>query len=134
MKFIKYNKNPKNRKTSDCVIRAIATATNNSWEYVYSKLAEQGIKKGLMINDSKNWIKYLEELGYKKQAMPRRKDRTRYTLEEFATELAEENKTYIVKIAGHLTVIKNKDLIDTWNCSYKSVGNYWVIGDKKYDN
>ncbi len=126
MKFIKYNKNPKNKKTNDCVIRAIATATNSSWEYVYTKLAEQGIKYGLMLNDPKNWRKYLESLGYKKQKMPRRYDRTRYTLEEFATELAEENKTYIVKVAGHLTVIKDKNLIDTWDCSYKSVGNYWT--------
>ena len=115
----------KKKKTGDCVIRAIATATNSSWEYVYSKLSELGIEQGLMINDSKNWQKYLENLGYIKQKMPRRSDRTRYTLEEFATELAEENKIYLVKLAGHLTVIKNKKLIDTWNCSYKSVGNYW---------
>lgn len=134
MEFIKYNNNPKNKKTGDCVIRAIATATNSSWEYVYSKLSELGIEQGLMINDSKNWQKYLENLGYIKQKMPRRSDRTRYTLEEFATELAEENKIYLVKLAGHLTVIKNKKLIDTWNCSYKSVGNYWVAGGTKNDN
>ena len=134
MEFIKYNKNPKKKKTNDCVIRAIATATNSSWEYIYSKLAEQGLKNGLMINDRRNWIKYLKNLGYEKQAMPRKKDRTRYTLEEFATEIAEEDKIYIVKLAKHLTVIKNKNLIDTWNCSYKCVGNYWVIGEKIYDN
>ena len=110
MEFIKYNKNPKNKKTNDCVIRAIATATNSSWEYIYSKLAEQGLKNGLMINDRRNWIKYLKNLGYEKQAMPRKEDRTRYTLEEFATEIAEEDKIYIVKLARHLTVIKNKNL------------------------
>ena len=134
MEFIKYNKNPKNKKTNDCVIRAIATATNSSWEYIYSQLAEQGLKNGLMINDRRNWIKYLKNLGYEKQAMPRKEDRTRYTLEEFATEIAEEDKIYIVKLAKHITVIKNKNLIDTWNCSYKCVGNYWVIGEKIYDN
>ncbi len=127
MEFIKYNNNPKNKKTGDCVIRAIATATNSSWEYVYIKLAELGIRKGLIINDPNNWQKYLEILGYEKQKMPRRSDRTRYTLEEFATEIAEENKIYLVRLAGHLTVIKNKNLIDTWNCSYKSVGNYWIV-------
>ena len=127
MEFIKYNNNPKNKKTGDCVIRAIATATNSSWEYVYIKLAELGIRKGLIINDPNNWQKYLEILGYEKQKMPRRSDRTRYTLEEFATEIAEENKIYLVRLAGHLTVIKNKNLIDTWNFSYKSVGNYWIV-------
>lgn len=131
MNFIKWNNNPKKKKTSDCVIRAIALATNSSWEYVYSKLAEQGIKQGLMINDGKNWQKYLEDLGYIKQKMPRRNDRTRYTLEEFCVELAEEDTTYIIKLAGHLTVVKNKKVYDTWNCTYKSVGNYW---SKQNDN
>ena len=134
MKFIEFNNNPKKRKTGDCVVRAIATATNSSWEYVYKELAEAGIKKGLMINSDENWKKYLEDLGFKKQKMPRRDDRTRYTLEEFCTEIAEEEKIYIIKLAGHLTVVKNKNLYDTWNCSYKSVGNYWIIEGAKNDN
>lgn len=134
MKFIEFNNNPKKRKTGDCVVRAIATATNSSWEFVYKELAESGIKKGLMINSDENWKKYLETLGFKKQKMPRRDDRTRYTLEEFCTEIAEEEKIYIIKLAGHLTVVKNKNLYDTWNCSYKSVGNYWIIEGAKNDN
>lgn len=128
MEFIKYNKNPKNKKTNDCVIRAIATATNREWENVYKELAEQGIKKGLMINDRNNWKAYLKSIGYEQQKMPRKEDRTRYTLEKFCDELAEENKIYIIKLAGHLTCVKDKKLYDTWNCSNKCVGNYWIIG------
>lgn len=134
MEFIKYNNNPKKKKTGDCVVRAIATATNSSWEYTYSKLAEFGIKQGYMISDDRNWQKYLESLGWIKQKMPRRTDNTRYTLEEFVTELAKENQIYVIRLAGHLTVIKDKKLIDTWNCSYKSVGNYWIIGGTINDN
>ena len=131
MKFIQFNINPKNKRTKDCVIRAIATATNKTWESVYRELAELGIKKGLMINDRNNWKAYLKNLGYEKQNMPRREDRTRYTLEEFCDELAKPNVIYIVKVANHITVVKNKDLYDTWNCSRKSVGNYWIIEDNK---
>ena len=129
MKFIEFNINPKNKKTGDCVIRAIATATNSSWEYIYRELAELGIKKGLMINDSKNWKAYLKKLGYEQQKMPRRDDKTRYTLEEFCDELAEDNQIYIIKVARHLTVVKDKNLYDSWNCSHKSVGNYWIKGN-----
>ena len=35
MKFIKFNNNPKNNITKDCVIRAISFATNKSWEDIY---------------------------------------------------------------------------------------------------
>jgi len=131
MKFIQFNINPKNKITKDCVIRAIATATNKTWESVYRELTELGIKKGLILNDRNNWKAYLKNLGYEKQNMPRREDRTRYTLEEFCDELAEDNQIYIIKVANHLTVVKDKNLYDTWNCSRKSVGNYWIIGSNK---
>ncbi len=128
MEFVNCNNNPKNKITNDCVIRAIALATNNKWENVYRELAEQGIKKGLMINDRNNWKAYLKSLGYEQQKMPRKVDRKRYTLKEFCEELAEKDKIYIVKVAGHLTCIKDKKLYDTWNCSNKCVGNYWIEG------
>ena len=127
MKYIEYNINPKNKKTGDCVIRAIAFATNKEWEKIYLELAEQGIRKGLMLNDPRNWKKYLDNLGYKVQKMPRKINNKRYSLEEFCDKIAEEDKTYIVKIASHLTAVKDKNLYDTWNCSRKYVGNYWVI-------
>lgn len=64
MKFIKFNNNPKNNITKDCVIRAISFATNKSWEDTYRELTELGIKKGLILNDRKNWKAYLKKLGY----------------------------------------------------------------------
>lgn len=130
MKFIEYNANPKNKKTGDCVIRSISFATNTKWEIIYRNLAEQGIAKGLMVNDPKNWKRYLELLGYKIQKMPRKPNNKRYTLEEFCDEIAEDDTTYIVKIANHLTVVKNKNLYDTWNCCKKYVGNYWAVNDE----
>ena len=127
MKFIEYNNNTKNKKTGDCVIRAIAFATNTEWETTYKDLADLGIKKGLMLNDPKNWRAYLKKLGYDAKKMPKKFNNKRYSLEEFCDRIAEEDKTYIVKIASHLTVVKDKNLYDTWNCSRKYVGNYWII-------
>ena len=127
MEFVKINNNPKQNKTGDCVIRAISLATNKSWTDVYKELAELGMKKCLMMNDNKNWKAYLKQLGYQQNKMPKREDGTRYTLREFCDEIAETDKTYIVSIAKHLTVIKDKKLYDTFDCSKKSVGNYWVI-------
>ena len=125
--FIKYNNNPKNKKTGDCVIRAISFATKNSWEKTYRALAELGIKNCLILNDTNNWRKYLKLLGYEQQKMPRKADNTRYTVHEFCNQLAKKDVTYIIKVANHITVVKDKDLYDTWDCSNKSVGNYWII-------
>lgn len=127
MEYVKYNCNPKNKITNDCVVRAISLAIGKSWEDVYKDLAEQGIKKGLMVNDRNNWKYYLKRLGYKMEKMPKKLNNKRYTVEEFVDDIAENNLTYILKIASHLTVVINKKLYDTWNCKNKCVGNYWII-------
>lgn len=127
MGYIFFNNNPKKRRTGDCVIRAISFATGKEWQDVYSELSALGIERALIINDHKNWEEYLKYLGYEKQPMPKREDNTRYTIKEFCNELAKENQVYIVKIAGHLTVVKDKNVYDTWNCEHKSIYNYWIV-------
>ena len=64
--------------------------------------------------------------------MPKHKDNSRYTVKEFIDELAKPKGTYIISIANHLTLVINKKLVDIWDCSRKSVGNYWYINDKSY--
>lgn len=127
MEFIKYNNNPKQKRTNDCVIRALSLGLNKSWEDVYKDLTNLGIKKGLMPNDRNNWKQYLKDFGYKMEKMPKKLNGKRYTVEEFINELAYNEQTYIIKIANHLTVVKDKKLYDTWNCKNKCVGNYWII-------
>ena len=127
MEFIKYNANPKGKKTGDCVIRAICTALNEKWEDTYKGMLDIALKTGYAISCKENYTKYLSAKGYDIQKMPRRKDNTKYTVKEFADELADRNKIYVLNLANHVTIIKNKNLYDLWNCSKKSVGNYWII-------
>lgn len=127
MEFVNYNNNPKQKRTNDCVIRALSLGLNKSWEDVYKDLTNLGIKKGLMLNDRNNWKQYLKDFGYKMEKMPKKLNGKRYTVEEFINELAYNKQTYIIKIANHLTVVKDKKLYDTWNCKNKCVGNYWII-------
>jgi len=130
MKFINYNANPKYKKTGDCVIRAICTALNDSWEDTYRGMLDVALRKGYAISSKDNYECYLKERGILKQKMPRKFDRTRYTVEEFADRLAKPNMTYIVTVANHLTVIINNDLYDLWNAGRKCVGNYWEVPTK----
>lgn len=127
MEFVKFNQNPKQKRTTDCVIRAISFALGKTWEEVYRDLAEQGIKNGLMLNDRNNWKLYLKVLGYNMERMPKTLNNKRYTVEQFADEIARKGCTYVVKIANYITVVKDKKLYDTWNCKNKCVGNYWII-------
>ena len=122
--MIKLNLNPKGWKTGDCVIRAIAYATQQSWDDVYKGLSDLGFKKKRMPNDKQVYEQYLKDLGWEKQKQPRKWDNTKYTVNEFIKEFP--HNVYVVSVANHLTAIANNDIVDTWDCGRKSVGNYWV--------
>lgn len=127
MKFTPYNANPKGWKTDDCVIRAIAYATQKTWNEVFDILCAIGSKKCRMPNDDIVWQKYLENIGWVKHHQPKWPDGTKYTVKEFADRFAPTMA--IVRVANHLTVIEGRCLMDTWDCSYKTVGNYWTKGE-----
>ena len=127
MYFMRYNNNPKEKRTGDCIIRALALALNKSWKEVYTDLFNLSIKMSLIVTDPKVFKKYLKDLDYTQEKMPKTLDNKRYTVEEFIDDIAHKNMTYIISIAKHVTVIKDKKLYDTWDCSHKCVGNYWII-------
>ena len=58
-----YNCNPKHKRTEDCVIRAIASATGDSWEDVVKQLTEYMIKTGDVYNTPNLYGKYLKDIG-----------------------------------------------------------------------
>lgn len=121
--MIKLNLNPKERKTGDCVVRAIAYATHKSWDDVYKGLCDIGFKMKRMPNEKQVYEKYLEEVGWLKFKQPRKLDFTKYTIDEFCKQFPKD--VYIVSMANHLTTVADREIIDTWDCGHKSVGNYW---------
>ena len=130
MNFVKYNANPKNKKTGDCVIRAICTALDKPWEVVYREMFELALETGYAVSTKHNYQLYLERQGYEMCKMPRRADRTRYTVEQFVDAFGKTKTNYILNLANHVTCIKEFSLYDIWNCKNKSVGNYWEIKKK----
>ena len=124
MIFIKENLNPMGKRACDCVIRAVVKASNQTWTKVYDDLCLLGRAEFLMPNEKKTYEAYLKQIGFIKRPMPRFPDNTRYTIAEFAK--ANPKGVFIISVAKHLTCIVDGVLYDTWNCSYKSVGNYFT--------
>lgn len=124
MKYVNCNYNPLAIKTCDCVIRAILKATGQTWPETFDGLCRLARQECRMPNDKPVYNQYLRHLGFEMQKMPRFPDNTRYTVREFAD--ANPIGTFIISIANHLTVIIDGVLYDTWDCSRKSVGNYWM--------
>ena len=137
-----FNANPKGKKTDDCVLRAISTATGKTWDEVLKELTVFALKYKLMPNDDKCYGRYLESLGWRKEKQPRKEDNTKYTGAEFC-ELLDSDKceyaldfysstdTIIAHIGGHhIVCIKKHDyehkVFDTWNSTRGCIGSYWT--------
>lgn len=121
----KINMNPKGLKIGDCVIRAISYATNQSWDKVYQDLCSLGLKMKRMPNDKKVFNKYLEQLDWVKQKQPKTYYGKKMTVNEFSRDLATK-QIYLISVRKHLTVLDNYELVDIWDCSNSSMGNYWT--------
>lgn len=126
--FVYDNANPKDKVTTDCVIRAISVGTGLSWDDVFKGLATVAMKYKLSMGDSKCYGRYLAGLGYIQMKQPRKADNTKYTGREFIkTYTAYNSRPVIAHIGGHhLTAIKNGKIHDTWDCSYGTIGIYWI--------
>ncbi len=122
--FTYYNANPKGKFTCDCVVRAICTALDESYNQILREMFEMQIETGYEYTDSKCIDKYLKSKGWKKMKQPRKANNTKYTGKEF-------HKIYkgicIANIGGnHIVCIKNGKVYDTWDSTNGCIGNYWV--------
>lgn len=138
--YCKINVNPKNRKTGDCVIRALTVAIHDEnggdikkeYKQVLTELYMIALKTGYMVNSKQAYEKFLENHGFIKYKQPRKADNTKYKVGEINKAIKfncsptyTENSVCVISCANHLTVYTNV-LIDIWDCRNKSIGNYWV--------
>lgn len=141
----KLNLNPKGLKAGDCVIRAIAYATQQSWDTVYKDLCDLGFKMKRLPNEKQVYEKYLERCGWTKHKQPRKViTNWKYTVDEMIESMNYQESCFetgettssvgnniVISVANHLTCISKNDygdfeIVDTWDCGRKSVGNYWT--------
>ena len=125
--FKYYNLNPKNKKTTDCVIRAIAGALNKTYAEVFGDICIISMKTGYYVDDRRCYKKYLESIGLQIQKQPRKVNGKKYTLKEFIDDNKFNNQVYLVNLANHLTLVKDNVCCDVWDCTDYTVGNYWVV-------
>ncbi len=123
-KFRYYNCNPHHKRTDDCVIRAIAAATGDSWEETLRELTEYMLKTGYMISTPELYGKYLKDKGWKKQKQPVHKDGTKVLIKEFLDTFDGSAVAHAGK--GHVTYLSEGNLYDIWNCENEVLGSYWT--------
>ena len=131
--FKYYNANPFNKRTTDCVVRAVCTALNEDYSDIMRDMVEFSLDCGLDYHDPKLIGKYLEYRGWEKQKQLKKANGKKYTGTEFCDYLSEHFKdgAIVANIGGHHSVAIIGDnwrfrVYDTWNSTGGCVGNYWI--------
>lgn len=122
-KFAYHNQNPKGRKTSDCVVRALSFALEMPYEEVLKELFETQLKTGYCLLDKQCYERVLAAHGFVKIKQPRHENGTKYLVREIDTLT---NARCVISLANHLTAYKDGFIFDLWDCRTKTIGNYYV--------
>lgn len=124
MSYIKFNNHPKGLNTSDCVVRAISKAFDN--DYLETRRELNRLKRELgfqSYKDTKFLYKHLE--AYERIILKAVRGEPRIKGYDF-TEMYPKG-TYILKMAGHISVMIDGVIYDTWDCRYRTVYTAWKV-------
>jgi len=112
MAYIFYNPNPSGQRNGDCVIRAIAKATNQEWEKVYIDLVLEGFLMYDLPSSNRVWKAYLERKGFKRYFLPDTCPDC-YTIQQFCKDYP--NGTYILATGSHAVCVIDSNYYDLWD-------------------
>ena len=126
--YTEVNVNPKGRKTGDCSTRALVSTLGISYDEALKLQMEEALKCYYDPTSKQVMERVLKKFGWVKMKQPRKWDNTKYTVDEIGeiVTAAEMFAGILVTVANHHTCVKDGKLIDIWDCSYKSIGNYYV--------
>ena len=125
IEFCKVNINHKNKRTGDCVVRALAGASGKDYQVVAKELFELWMKTGYVFNDKHTYEKWLEQNGFVKMKQPKKWNNTKYLVSEI-DELISSEDVVVISVANHLTYVEDDTVFDLWDCRRKSIGNYYI--------
>ena len=118
MAYFYYNANPLKNNIADCTIRAISVATGKSWDYVYNNLSEEAQKRGLMIDDKRFIIDYLDS-KYNRIFFNNR------TVGELSRMY--DDNVILITMIGHIVCSRYGIVIDTQDCRKRQAEFAWVV-------
>lgn len=115
MAYQYYNPNPRHKRhVGDCVIRAIARATDQTWEAVYCAVCAEGFADGNMPSGNDVWGNLLRAWGFRRVSIPDRCDSGEcYTLRDFCVD--HPVGTFVIGTGTHAVCVRDGDYYDIWD-------------------
>lgn len=113
-----HNSNSQGLFVDDCVIRSLATATDNTWDNTYIHLCNQARLQGTILTDKEFVIGYLDTNYTRLKELP-------YRVGNVAYEYS--NHVLLISMKGHITCSKYGTIYDTFDCRDRITEFAWII-------
>lgn len=107
-----YQPNPQNKKTDDCVIRALTKALDCDWETASVYAMTQQIRDSDIFIKNYVWGNLLLRNGYTRHPLPNTCPAC-YTVRDFAEDF--KRGTYIVGTGDHVLAVIDGDWYDSFD-------------------
>lgn len=117
-----YNANAKGNFVNDCVVRAISAAEGTSWDETYEKLSDLAQDEGILLDDVNFVEDYLDD---RYRRVPHIAKTVGEVIEEFPMGI------YLVTMNGHITVIIDGTLYDTFDCRDRTIRCVWNVPKRR---
>ena len=75
MEFLKININPKNKKTTDCAVRAVAQACNIAYNEAAKELFDLWLETGYEMTEPRTMTQVLEKHGFVTKGKPKHENK-----------------------------------------------------------
>ena len=122
--WIKCNPNPLGKQTGDCVVRAIAIATGQSWRDTYRELCKVGEIECDMPSSNFVWGVYLRRRGAKQFLLPESCPSC-ITVRAFAERYTEG--IYVIGTGDHAVTVMDGNWYDSWNSEGEIPTYFWKV-------
>ena len=122
--WVQCNPNPLGRQTGDCVVRAIAIATDSSWRDTYRELCRIGEREADLPNSNLVWHMMMRELGAEQFLLPESCPDC-ITVRAFCARYPEG--VYIIGTGEHAVCCISGDWYDSFDSGNMTPSYFWRV-------
>lgn len=113
-----HNNNALGLFENDCTVRAIATATDNTWDNTYKHLSNIARLNGTMMDDKDFIIYYLDNRYQRVNNIPKKVGQVAY---EYPDNIL------LITMNGHITCAKYGVIYDSFDCRERDAEYCWIV-------
>lgn len=123
MSYVFFNPNPSGKRIGDCVVRAIAKLTEQSWDDTYIDIALKGYELADMPSSNAVWAAVLRQRGFRRFIMSDECPDC-YTVRDFCADFP--RGAFLLATGSHVVTVIDGDYYDAWDSGAEVPVAFWT--------